>query len=404
MTTSFVGQRLRRLRLARGLSLEELASAMGGLVTKQALSKYELSKAQPLPRVLTLLAQTLSVKSSYFWGEPKYEIRSMGFRKKTELSLSRQEHFKNLVCHVLEERLRIQEFLGSAPEHCHLPPRPWKPKTLNDVEDAAESLRKMWGLGLDPIGNISYVMEDHCVHVVLVEAPEGFDGVSATATLQGKAIAGMAVATRREVPGERMRFNLAHELGHLFLKPAGGLDDEDAAHRFASAFLAPRETFFRIVGRTRRHVGLPELLVLKPYFGMSIQAIIHRLHDLDIISETDYKRWWPHLNQLGFRFHEPGELPIEQPRWLEQNVYRAFSEGVLSKEEAEKLLGREIAEEASLALLQKRNFMKLSVEERRKILAKQAETAVRHYNEDDEWRSLEGGDLLEDNPSPSQAG
>lgn len=364
---------------------------MGKVVTKQALSKYELSKALPSPKVLALLAQALSTKSSYFWGEQKYQIETVGFRKKTKLSRSREEYFKSLVCHVLEERLRIQESRGPLSGNCCLPAKPWKPMTVDDIESAAENLRKMWKLGMDPIGNVTYAMEDHCVHVVLVEAPEEFDGVSAKAVLSEGEIAGMAAAARKEVSGERMRFNLAHELGHLFLEPCQ-MDCEKAAHRFASAFLAPRETFFRAVGKMRRSVGMPELLLLKRYFGMSIQAIIHRLRDLEVISQTDYKAWWPYLNHLGYRLREPEELLPEEPRWVEQNIYRAFSEGVISKEEAERIIGKKLAEETSLPLLQKRNFMKLSLEERRRVLRKQAERAVGHYTEDTEWRGIEGGD------------
>ena len=39
--------RIKQLRLARGLSLDGLAQAMGGLVTKQSLSKYEKGLTKP---------------------------------------------------------------------------------------------------------------------------------------------------------------------------------------------------------------------------------------------------------------------------------------------------------------------------------------------------------------------
>jgi transcriptional regulator with XRE-family HTH domain len=55
------GQRLKQLRLARGLSLQQLAEAMGGIVTKQALSKYEQDKDEPSARVLAALSEALLV-------------------------------------------------------------------------------------------------------------------------------------------------------------------------------------------------------------------------------------------------------------------------------------------------------------------------------------------------------
>ena len=42
--------RLKTIRIARDLTLDELSAAMGGLVTKQALSKYCLLYTSPSPR------------------------------------------------------------------------------------------------------------------------------------------------------------------------------------------------------------------------------------------------------------------------------------------------------------------------------------------------------------------
>ncbi|MEG4499761.1 DUF433 domain-containing protein [Microcoleus sp. F10-C6] len=42
----------------------------------------------------------------------------------------------------------------------------------------------------------------------------------------------------------------------------------------------------------------------------------------------------------------------------------------------------------------RREFMQLPLEERRNILAKQAEVMLQHYQEDREWQELEAGDLI----------
>ncbi|MEG5001756.1 hypothetical protein [Microcoleus sp. B4-D4] len=43
----------------------------------------------------------------------------------------------------------------------------------------------------------------------------------------------------------------------------------------------------------------------------------------------------------------------------------------------------------------RREFMQLPLEERRSILAKQAEAMLQHYREDREWQELEAGDLID---------
>jgi hypothetical protein len=49
-----------------------------------------------------------------------------------------------------------------------------------------------------------------------------------------------------------------------------------------------------------------------------------------------------------------------------------------------------------LPVIERRAFMKLPLEERRRLLAEQAgKLADHHYAQDTEWRELEGGDLVE---------
>lgn len=91
----------------------------------------------------------------------------------------------------------------------------------------------------------------------------------------------------------------------------------------------------------------------------------------------------------------PLELQNEQPQWLRWNVLRVIAEGLITKKEAEDMLGEPIEMTQSLSLVQRRNFMKLPLEERRRILAEQAEKAAAYYEQDQEWRELPGGDIVE---------
>lgn len=45
--------------------------------------------------------------------------------------------------------------------------------------------------------------------------------------------------------------------------------------------------------------------------------------------------------------------------------------------------------------INRREFLKLSLEERRRILAEQAELILSHYQQDTEWKELETGDLVD---------
>lgn len=65
-TTTFRGQRLRDIRLAKGLSQEEL-SALTGISSVQ-ISRYESGSAEPSLKVAKGLAQKLGITLDYLLG------------------------------------------------------------------------------------------------------------------------------------------------------------------------------------------------------------------------------------------------------------------------------------------------------------------------------------------------
>lgn len=390
------GKRIRQLRLARGMTQQALADATGGLVTKQSISKYERGKSQPSPVVLRTLADVFGVKTADLFRPPTARIEFVAYRKKSRLGKRTQEQIEHFVRHRLEQRLRLQELIGQLRD-IQIPVQQWHVTTLNDAEEAAEALRETWKLGVNPIASVTDVLEDRHVHVISLDAPDSFDGISALAYDNDTPIAA-AVVCQADRPGERQRLNLAHELAHLVLdvEASEDFDEEDAAYRMGAAFLAPRDAVFREVGTRRHSIQVQELLLLKRYFGMSMQALLYRMKDLEIISQHHYTQWFKHINKMGWRKSEPEELDSERPTWLRRSVLRAYSEELLSQEEAERLLSESIDDEdTSGPLVKRRALMELPMEERRKILARQAKAAKEHYKQNSEWRELQGGDIVD---------
>src|SRR5689334_13677023 len=106
-----LGQRIKQLRLARGMSLDALATALGGAVTKQALSKYELGKAHPSARVLTLLASVLGVKASQLAAPPAVHMEFTSYRRRASLPKREQERVESQIVEALEQRIQLQDRL-----------------------------------------------------------------------------------------------------------------------------------------------------------------------------------------------------------------------------------------------------------------------------------------------------
>ncbi len=386
--------RIKQFRLAKGFSLDDLTQEMGGIVTKQAVSKYERGLSTPSAPVLNQLAKALGVKALQLLSEPSVTVRFVAYRKRTTFPVKEQNTLQAVVTQKLEERTRLQEYCCS-PTKFDLPIEQIPVANEQDAEHAAEKIRADWSLGLDPIANLTAILEDHLVHVIQVEAPEKFDGISAVAEDGNGNPKAAAVVSRLGCPGDRQRLNLAHELGHLVMKPSKTVDEEKAAFRFAGAFLAPRATIEREVGVKRTSVRVEELLIYKQRFGMSVQALLMRLSDLQIISPTSSKWAWIHLSKLHWRKQEPLPLPPEKPEWLRQAALRCFAEGFISQREAEKLINQKLDEKGAPASLRRRSFLKLPIEERRRIMQEQADQIQKHYEQDQSWRDVQAGDVLD---------
>ena len=393
-----LGERLRRFRLARGMSLDDLQAAIGGIVSKQALSKYERGKMCPKAATLNRIAYALGVKSAQLWGEPACQVECVAFRKRSSLSKKEQERIQSFVTEAVEKRVWLLDRIGVR-NSLELPIQDVPVNNLNDAECAAKALRQKWDLGTDPISNLMDVLEDHLIHIIEVDANDKFDGISAVARDSEENALAAAIVTRRGTPGDRHRLNVAHELGHLTLNPSEDVDEEKAAFRFGAAFLAPAEQLRSEVGEKRSHIHLEELRHLKRRYGMSMQALLYRLKDLEVITDSHFTRWYKEFGKRGWRRQEPIEIPLEKPERFQQQVYRAHSEGLIEEREAEQLLNDTLATSSPRSLIEHPVSSELPRDLRHNLLREQANQMADYYQHDSEWRELEGGDFVEDEPT-----
>ncbi len=390
-----VGDRLRMFRLSRAMSLDELAAATSGRVTKQAISKYERGLMSPSPLVLKSLARVFGVKASELLASPSVNVEVLAYRRTSRLAKKEQYRVGNLVSRMLEQRVVLQEAAGQTNGSC-IPLAEYSPNSLEECEEIAGDVRSRWSLGSDPIACVTDVLEERHIHVMVIDTEEDFDGLAAVARDESESIKAVGVVSRKGVDGDRQRLNLSHELGHLVMTKTRHVDEEKAAFRFGAAFLAPADLVRKDVGSKRRKVSLFELALLKQKYGMSIQALIYRLTDLDIINTHQASQLWKQINARGWKKQEPWPLEPEDPQWSLRAAVRAVAEGALTREKAEEIMGVRFEEPVEDESTARRDLLKLPPAERSRLLAIEAQRARKHYLEDDEWISLLGGDLLPD--------
>ena len=340
-----IGGRLKLARSAAGLSLRALEGRIGGRVTAQAIGKYERNESMPGSGVLIALARALGVSVEYLTSDRDLALEAVEFRKKPIARKSEETFVQAKVIDLLERYISIEQLLS-------LPSVEWdKPRgapypvvgDLSEVEQAAISLRTHWDLGRKPILSMVELLEECGVKVLALELSD-IGGMTAYARRGGKNVDTVIVVNRRD-SGERQRFTLTHELGHLVLAVDAKVDSEKAAQRFAGAFLMPADTVRTEIGRRRTSIGWSELFNLKRVFGVSVQAIVYRCRDLGIISDAVYKRLFRDMSRLGWRnppYREPQRIEAERPSRFERLCSRALAEKVISQAKAAELLGMSV--------------------------------------------------------------
>ena len=341
-----IGQRLNLARVAAGLSLRQLSEKIENRVTAQAIGKYERNESMPGSEVLLALANVLDVPVDYLVGDQEMTLEGVDFRKKRALGKRERSRIEARVLHLLERYLVVEELLG-------LPSVEWdKPRAapysvtqkINEADAAARRLRQHWGLGNDAIPNLVELLEEKGIKVLAVDLAD-INGLAARACSGKKSLP--VIVVNSQDCGERQRFTLAHELGHLVMKVGAKLDAEKAAHRFAGAFLMPAETLQAEIGKHRKSIGGSELMHFKQLFGVSIQALTWRCRDLGIFAQPLFKKLLDEYNQLGWNstpYREPLAMPSEEPMRFERLTFRALSEGAVSESKAAELLGMKARE------------------------------------------------------------
>jgi Zn-dependent peptidase ImmA (M78 family) len=343
-----IGKRLKLARAAAGLSLRDLAAKIDNRVSAQQIGKYERDEDLPGSTVLIALSRALHVSVDYLVGDQEMVLDGVEFRKKQIASKKEQAQIQAKVLHLIERYLMVEEILALRSTEWDKPRQaPFPVRDIADADLAAQYLREHWNLGIDPIPNLMELLEERGIKVLVVDSQENIDGLTAQ-VLRARGEPVPVIVVRSGVYGERQRFSLAHELGHMVTAIEG--DDkfkERAAHRFAGAFLMPAEALWSNVGRHRTSIGWSELFALKQLLGASAQAITYRCSDLGIFPPALSQQLFREFSRLGFRsapHYEPHHLAEEKAQRFARLCYRALAEGAISESKTAELLNISVRE------------------------------------------------------------
>ncbi len=333
-----VSLKIKQGRILNALSLQDLADLTG--VSKQMISKYEKGDSMPSSKILILLAKSLKVNIDYFFTPSSIALGEVNFRKKSTFSVAKINALKEAIKIRLSTYIEIENILNV--NHTN-PLYKKKVESINDIEAIVYALRNDWEIGLDPIHNIIQLLEDKGIKIIEIDEPENyFDGLATVVNKQYPVI-----VVNKNFNVERKRFTLLHELGHLLLDvPVGNIKlEEKVCNRFASEFLFPSHWVIKEFGAKREGISLIELIEVQKKYGISIQAIMYRLLENDVISESRVSAFYRKLNSnpsLKSKVNQERFSTPEVSHRYEQLVYRALSQELISASKAASLLNSNI--------------------------------------------------------------
>ena len=175
-------------------------------------------------------------------------------------------------------------------------------ETHEDPETIAGLVRAQWNMPVGPVQNLTRTLE--AAGVVVVRSALGGSAVDGV-TFSAPGLPPLIVLNHDQ-PADRMRFTLAHELGHLVMhrgQPSKEMEDE--ANLFAAAFLVPARD---IRSALSRRIDVRLLAELKPIWRVSMASLLVRAAKLGLLSENQQRYLWQQFSMNRWRTREPVEL------------------------------------------------------------------------------------------------
>lgn len=314
-------------RESRGLSQKDLSIKLG--IKQGTLSKIENEFLSVDEVLVENLSEILNYPLAFFYQKRDVHLVSGHYRKKITLS-QKEVRMQQSKMTILE--WHIEKLISSVEL-----PEPNIPKWNCDYDGSpdicANYIREYWKISRGRIDNLTKIIEDNGIVVIPMDLGK-LDGFSVFSQ------SGVPVIfVNKYMSGDRHRFNLAHELGHLIMHFAQKVDEsrdiETEAHLFASEILIPSKEIKPHLVR----INIEKLAELKSYWKVSMQGILVKSYkQLSVITQNQYHYLWKQMSSLGYRKKEPIFIPVEKANLIKEIIDLHLEELEYSKSELIALL------------------------------------------------------------------
>lgn len=295
-------------RESRGLTQTELATLIG--VSQAMLSKIEGSTKPVTDPVLGRLVEVLKYPAEFFYQTDTVfgpGLSEFFHRKRQDVGV---KQLAKVHAQINVIRMHVSRLLRSV-EEIDVKIRPLDMDDFGGKpEEVARAIRATWQIPAGPIPNVIRMIED--AGGIVIRYPFGTARVDAIS----RWVPGLPPLffVNEGLPTDRERLTLCHELGHLVMHDVPNPNMELEANQFAAELLMPAEEISPQLDR----VSLDRLAALKPYWRVSMAALLVRARELRKIGKQAEQILW--MQMAPYRRQEPPELDLapEQPTLLRE--------------------------------------------------------------------------------------
>ncbi len=295
------------LTLARE-SREHTQTAFAELlgISQAEVSKYETGLKVPSAEMVNRMATTLDYTEDFLYLNES--IRSFGsgcvyHRKRQSATETKLQH---LLALINVKRIQVKQLYKAVNTRN---PSGFTPLDIDEHSgggaEVARKLRALWHLPPGPIQNLVRAVED--AGGIVIRCDFGTSKVDALS----QSLPGFPpiFLINQAIPTDRMRFTLAHEIGHIVGHRLPSENMEREADEFAAEFLMPAAQIKPLLS----YINLPKLAAMKPYWRVSMNALLYRAAELKVIDQRQKSYLWMRMGQAGYRKDEPVTITSEDP-------------------------------------------------------------------------------------------
>ncbi|RWQ44759.1 XRE family transcriptional regulator [Mesorhizobium sp.] len=296
------GDLLRLARQLRGFTQKKASDDLG--IAQAVLSRMENGLVEPDPQFIERAASVFDLPAEFFsiqdtvYGPP-VSVHTMLRGKKSEVSARDVD--------MITAELNIRLFhLRRFMENVDLNPANELPvldvEVYGSIPKIASVVRSHWKVVNGPMKNLTLLMEK----AGIIVGESSFHGAPVSGVTFAAPGRPPLILVNRDHPADRLRFTLAHELGHLVMHRFPTARMEDEANQFASAFLLPPQEM--VEAFRGRKVTLELLASLKKEWRVSMQSLLMSAQSLNAISDNQARYLWQQISARGWRTREPAAL------------------------------------------------------------------------------------------------